>query len=135
MPLQDRFIFKLGFILTVIFISLILVNLRWSFFEDATQVVRESDPDDYDREAATPVDATNIRKLAEQGYAEAQYVLGYMYDEGAGVPQDCKEAVRWYRKAAEQRYALAQDILGDMYDNCQGGGFPQDYCEAVGWYH
>jgi hypothetical protein len=132
MPLQNRFIFRLGFILTVIFISLILANLRWSFFGDATQVVRESDPDDYDWEAATPVDATDIRKLAERGVAPAQCNLGYIYNNGEGVPQDYKEAVRWFRKAAEQGYAEAQDMLGLMY--YMGHGVPRDYKEAARWY-
>ena len=26
--------------------------------------------------------------------------LGLMYDEGDGVPEDDKEAVKWYRRAA-----------------------------------
>ena len=33
------------------------------------------------------------RPLAEQGYANAQYNLGVMYDRGEGVPQDYKTAV------------------------------------------
>ena len=32
----------------------------------------------------------------------AQVNLGVMYDNGEGVLQDDKEAVKWYRKAAEQ---------------------------------
>ena len=40
--------------------------------------------------------------LAEQGYAPAQHNLGVMYDNGQGVPQDYKEAVRWYLKSAEK---------------------------------
>ncbi|SVE06100.1 uncharacterized protein METZ01_LOCUS458954, partial [marine metagenome] len=28
--------------------------------------------------------------------------LGVMYDNGQGVPQDYKEAVRWYLKSAEK---------------------------------
>jgi uncharacterized protein len=34
--------------------------------------------------------------LAEQGNADAQYNLGGMYDTGQGVPQDYKQAVKWY---------------------------------------
>ena len=51
---------------------------------------------------------------------------------GDGVPQDYKEAVKWYRLAAEQGYADAQYNLGLMYSN--GEGVPQDYKEAVKWY-
>ncbi|HIE87808.1 MAG TPA: sel1 repeat family protein, partial [Gammaproteobacteria bacterium] len=39
---------------------------------------------------------------ANQGDADAQYLLGLMYANGRGVPQDDKEAVRWYRLAADQ---------------------------------
>jgi TPR repeat protein len=72
------------------------------------------------------------RPLAEQGYAEAQFNLGVMYDTGRGVPQDYAEAVNWYRKAAEQGDAEAQYNLGVRYTN--GHGVPQDYAEAVNLY-
>ncbi len=39
---------------------------------------------------------------AEQGDAKARFLVGAMYFDGAGVPHDHKEAVRWYRLAAEQ---------------------------------
>ena len=38
--------------------------------------------------------------LAEQGDAYAQTSLGWMCEMGQDVPQDYKEAVKWYRKAA-----------------------------------
>jgi len=34
--------------------------------------------------------------LAEQGYATAQFLLGYKYAKGEGVLQDHKTAVKWY---------------------------------------
>ena len=71
------------------------------------------------------------RPLAEQGYASAQYNLGFMYANGQGVPEDDKEAVSWYRKAAEQGDANAQGNLGFMYAN--GHGVPQDYVMAHMW--
>ncbi len=42
------------------------------------------------------------RPLVNQGHAIAQSYLGFMYDNGQGVPQDYAEAAKWYRKAAEQ---------------------------------
>ena len=54
-----------------------------------------------------------------------------MYGKGQGVPQDDKEAVKWYRLAAEQGDAKAQNNLGVSYDN--GQGVPQDYKEALKW--
>ncbi|MEE8606805.1 MAG: tetratricopeptide repeat protein [Nitrospiraceae bacterium] len=73
------------------------------------------------------------RPLAEQGVAEAQSRLGFMYTFGEGVSQDHAEAVKWYRKAAEQGYAKAQFNLGIMYDN--GLGVPQDYAQAHMWFN
>jgi TPR repeat protein len=57
---------------------------------------------------------------AEQGSAWAQFSLGLMYDNGTGVPQDNKEAAKWYRKAAEQGVARAQSNLGLRYYKGQG---------------
>ncbi len=69
---------------------------------------------------------------AEQGFADAQSKLGFMYQKGKGVPQDYAEAMKWYRKAAKQGLRGAQYNLGVMYGN--GLGVPQDYAEAVKWY-
>ncbi len=70
-----------------------------------------------------------IRPLAEQGRADAQFKLGYLYKKGQGVPRDYAEAVRWYRKAAEQGYALAQSNLGVMY--ARGNGVAQVSLAAI----
>ena len=34
---------------------------------------------------------------AQQGYADSQFNLGNAYKNGKAVPQDYKEAVRWYQ--------------------------------------
>lgn len=34
-----------------------------------------------------------------------------MYDNGHGVPQDCKEAVKWYRLVADQDDADVPEAL------------------------
>jgi hypothetical protein len=56
-----------------------------------------------------------------------------MYLNGAGVPQDYVEAVRWYRLAADQEVAGAQFSLGFMY--ATGQGVPQDDVQAHMWYN
>ena len=71
-------------------------------------------------------------KAAEQGNANAQNNLGWMYDKGRGVTQDYVEAVKWYRKAAEQGHANAQNYLGVMYRD--GRGVAQSDAEAAKWY-
>lgn len=73
-----------------------------------------------------------LRPLAEDGVANAQFYLGLMYAKGRGVPQDYAEALRWYRLAAEQSFPMAMANLGVMYS--KGRGVPQNYTEAVRWY-
>lgn len=70
--------------------------------------------------------------LAELGDVEAQYNLGVMFDEGAGVEQDFAAAVTWYRKAAEQGFVDAQTNLGIMYYH--GLGVSRDIAEAAHWF-
>ena len=77
--------------------------------------------------------AVNLfQKAAEQGESEAQHLLGAMYHDGEGVPQDYSKAFMWYRKAAEQGMVDAQFNLGFAYEN--GEGVPQDNAEAVKWF-
>ena len=54
------------------------------------------------------VDVKQLQQAAEQGDAEAQFILGSCYEAGDGVKQDKAEAVKWFRKAAEQGHAKAQ---------------------------
>lgn len=67
--------------------------------------------------------------LAEQGVAEAQADVGYLYEKGHGVPQNYAEAVRWYQPAALQDNRLAQFRLGLLY--AKGHGVPQNFNEAI----
>jgi hypothetical protein len=85
----------------------------------------------------TPADEARTKiakwmKAAEQGDADAQAQLGFNYAEGKGVPEDDKEAVKWYKKAAEQGHASSQFSLGVIYSN--GNGVPEDKKEAAKWY-
>lgn len=41
-----------------------------------------------------------IRKAADQGHVDAQYIYGVMFEYGRGVAQSDAESARWYRKAA-----------------------------------
>ncbi|HIF9081733.1 TPA: tetratricopeptide repeat protein, partial [Photobacterium damselae] len=48
-----------------------------------------------------------LKEVAKQGDAKAQYYLGMMYLEGKGLPQDDKRATHWFQKAAKQGDAEA----------------------------
>ncbi len=100
------------------------------FMAAATWADFEAGMEAYDRgDYATAL--KEWRPLAEQGIARAQSNLGSMYEYGEGVPQDDKEAARWYRLAADQGYAIAQSNLGLMYE--YGEGVPQDDVQARMW--
>ena len=73
-----------------------------------------------------------FRQAAEQGDAEAQFLLGLAHTGGEGVLKDDAEAVRWFLMAAEQGDASAQFNLGVMYAN--GEGVLKDEAEAVRWF-
>ena len=70
--------------------------------------------------------------LAEQGDADAQGDLGYMYEFGYGVLKNYKTAVKWYTLAAEQGDAYSQYNLALKYDN--GEGVLENDKTAVKWY-
>lgn len=57
--------------------------------------------------------------LAEQGNAEAQFTLGFMYQFGAGVLQDHAEAAKWYKQASLQGMAKASENLGFMHSGTE----------------
>jgi len=73
-----------------------------------------------------------FQPLAERGDASAQCNLGVMYEQGRGVAQNYREAMKWFRLAAVQGNASAQSNLGVMY--YKGQGIAQDYGEAMRWY-
>ncbi len=78
--------------------------------------------------------ATALREwqpLAEQGNALAQYHVGMLYHKGRGVPQDDRQARKWYAKAAAQGQPKAQFSLGTLYFNGEGGS--KDYQQALRW--
>jgi len=55
------------------------------------------------------------RIAADQGDADAQYNIGFMYDNGYGVKRDSETAVKWYQKAVKQGNPRGQFKLGCHY--------------------
>jgi TPR repeat protein len=68
-----------------------------------------------------------LRPLAGQGDMDAQTLLGLMYYNGQGMPQNYAEAAKWFRLAADHGMAYAQYSLGVMYE--KGEGVPRNYAE------
>ncbi|MEM7223614.1 MAG: tetratricopeptide repeat protein [Pseudomonadota bacterium] len=69
---------------------------------------------------------------AQDGNPRAQNLIGRMYDEGHGVPENDAVAVHWYRLAAEQGFAWSQFNLGLMY--LEGTGVETDESAALEWF-
>ena len=72
------------------------------------------------------------RPLAQQGEAESQTRMGYLFEHGMGVERNYQKAVEWYQKAARQGEPAAQFNLGVMYR--KGHGVKKDDKIARQWY-
>jgi uncharacterized protein len=68
----------------------------------------------------------DLKSDAEKNVVEAQFILATMYTNGRGVPQDNKEAFRWfYRIAKEKGAALAIEEEQLVSDNFKKKNIPQ----------
>jgi len=71
--------------------------------------------------------------LAEEGYADAQATIGWMYHADKGVKKNLNQAYYWYKKAAKQGHLIAQNNIGVFHE--QGlGGARKSTREAAKWY-
>ena len=73
----------------------------------------------------------DLRKLADQGDADAQWQMGVRCHNGEDVPRDDVQAMQWFLRAAEQGHVTAQATLGAYY--WAGRGVPQDLSRAYFW--
>ncbi len=108
--------------LTILLFSIFISFNSYGDFQDATDAYNKGD---------FKTAFNEIKPLAEQGNARAQYNLALMYANGKGVLKDDKEAIKWFTKAAEQGDADAQYNLGWMYAN--GEGVLKDLSKAKYW--
>jgi len=72
------------------------------------------------------------RAAANDGFSQAQYNMGLLFEHGYGVTQSDEEAAKWYLKAADQGYKLAQYNVGVMF--AAGCGVAQSDEKAAQWY-
>jgi hypothetical protein len=73
-----------------------------------------------------------FQQAADRGHAGAQYYLGMIYEQGAGVPKDVAAALNWYRQSATNGYVEAGMTLGNFYSD--GLEAKPEYVEAFVWY-
>ena len=76
--------------------------------------------------------ASSLRKAADAGDAQAQYLMGKNHYFGIGLPEDHVQAVKWWLKAAEQADSASQFNLGVMYFHGRGTG--KNFAEATKWF-
>jgi S1-C subfamily serine protease len=69
---------------------------------------------------------------ADEGDVECQNLVGYLFQQGLGVPANATEANRLFRLAANGGLAIAQSHLGFAYE--RGLGVARDDVEAARWY-
>ncbi len=82
-------------------------------------------------EGKTSEAVAQLNKLGQGGNADAQNMLGVLYDNGQGVAQDYKQARVWFEKAAAQGDPHAQRHLGTLY--AKGLGVKQNKILAYMW--
>lgn len=73
-----------------------------------------------------------VRRQAERGVAEAQFLIGTACDEGLGMPEDPALALEWFHKAAAAGHVLAAHNIGNAY--ASGRGVSADAAAAVRWW-
>jgi TPR repeat protein/transglutaminase-like putative cysteine protease len=74
----------------------------------------------------------SLKPLADKGHPKAEAYMGFMYENGLGVPIDLREAARWYGLAGEQGDTFSQTRLGYLHE--KGLGVPRDDALAAQWY-
>ncbi len=80
---------------------------------------------------------SKLRQAAEQGDAQAQYDLAYLYYKSgvdpdiSGVARSERQAAHWYREAAMQGHARAQYNMAVLH--LQGHGVERDPVVAYAW--
>ena len=69
---------------------------------------------------------------AAQGNADAEFLLGYLYEHGQGLARDYGKAADYYRAAAVQGHSTAENNLASLYQH--GQGVPKNVGKAFEWY-
>lgn len=74
---------------------------------------------------------SDFRRLAGEGSAIAETMLGVMHARGQGVPRDAATAATWWLRAANRGYPPAQFALAEAF--AKGRGVGRDAKSAWLW--
>ncbi|HEX6803139.1 MAG TPA: GAF domain-containing protein [Terriglobales bacterium] len=86
---------------------------------------------DSSEETFATTNINDLKRLADQGDAAAEYALAKRYVNGDGVKQDYHEARHWFLQAAQQGHLRAQSKLAASFWEGRGGS--RDYAKAYFW--
>jgi TPR repeat protein len=127
--MRSRFVLTLAIVMGLLSPMLAAAQpparLAESHYQNALTYYRKKPPDYVNA-------AIWYRRAADLGHAMARNDLGWLYQNGWGLPRDDAQAVYWYRLAAVDGYATAQTNLGWMYQ--KGRGVRLNRTEAARWY-
>ncbi|WP_020591612.1 SEL1-like repeat protein [Kiloniella laminariae] len=104
-------------------------NTSLSVTDDSPLVPVTTDP-----QAAFPW----LKKAAELGRPEAEYLLGQLYQKGEGLPkkntpeENIEQALLWYERAARSTHVDAQHALAQLFD--ERGTDQENQSNAFRWY-
>jgi TPR repeat protein len=73
-----------------------------------------------------------FEKAADKGDFPAINWVGWIYENGLGLPTDNAQAVSWFHKAADKGFAPSETNLGWCYQN--GLGVTADIQQTISWY-
>jgi uncharacterized protein len=73
-----------------------------------------------------------LRDSASRNNFHSQFLLGYLYEHGQGVPHDCAQAARYYEAAAVQGHHASQNNLAGLYQH--GLGVRRNFSKAFELY-
>ena len=71
-----------------------------------------------------------MRTAADQGDSGSNFILGVMYDQGQGVPQDYVEAHRWTNLAAARATGDDREQIAEFRDSLAKLMTPAQLAEA-----
>ena len=72
-----------------------------------------------------------FRMMAEQGYANAQFITAMCLRDGIGTEPDGEQALEWLERSAAQGYHEAQFLLGVYHLHGGMDGVEEDEAEGL----
>ncbi len=113
--------------LSLVVFLLMIQAMAWAGTSEAEKMLLRGNEAYEHGDYATAV--TYYEKAAEDGLAEAQYLLAYSLYMGEGVERNYTLAAQWYKRASRQNHVKAEYNLAYCYMN--GRGVPRDYDRAL----